>query len=330
MKYIAFMRDTSRIGMTCHFKVIPIRLFQRKQDLIISVTLFSFNHQYQVLIFFLKNSSHIFAADGSRLEQLNIKLMIMVSGRIGKEFLGYYLQALADVVMPRSCIVCGRRLELKERSICIYCYSDIPFTRFELRSRNPMADRLNELIEKGRNEGGSCPEPYSFALALFHFSHNANYRKIPYNLKYKGNIRVGKYFGKLLGDRIRNCVYLDGVDAVIPVPLHWLRKISRGYNQAEVIAEEIASSIGAVLRTDILKRSRRTKTQTKLDVSGKLKNVSGAFSVRDGVRTDGVSHILLVDDVFTTGATVYSCFEALRRIFPSSVRISVSCLSFVG
>ena len=85
------------------------------------------------------------------------------------------------------------------------------------------------------------------------------------------------------------------------------------------------------LRTDILIRSRRTRTQTKLDIKGKARNVSGAFKVsRRHILTEVPVHILVIDDVFTTGSTLMACFTALRTVFPSSVRISVATLAFVG
>ena len=122
---------------------------------------------------------------------------------------------------------------------------------------------------------------------------------------------------------------------IMPVPLHWAREWKRGYNQAEVIASALASETGVPLRTDVLKRRRRTRTQTRLDIEGKARNVAGAFSVSDDAavifRSGGnVRHILLVDDVFTTGSTLTACFTALRTVFPPGVRISVATLGFVG
>ena len=114
------------------------------------------------------------------------------------------------------------------------------------------------------------------------------------------------------------------------MPLHWARRLKRGYNQAEILAGEIAQAIGKPLRIDILMRKRRTVTQTKLSVEAKTRNVAGAFSVRPGIKTTDLFHILLVDDVFTTGSTIYACFSALRETFPPPVRISVACLCFVG
>ena len=121
---------------------------------------------------------------------------------------------------------------------------------------------------------------------------------------------------------------------VIPVPLHWTRKWKRGYNQAEVIARGIAESLGVPVRTDLLKRCRRTSTQTKMGVDAKRMNVAGAFAATPELtilmEEGGIRHLLLVDDVFTTGSTSGACFTALRAVIPSPVRISIATLGYVG
>ena len=130
---------------------------------------------------------------------------------------------------------------------------------------------------------------------------------------------------------------------VIPVPLHRLRRWKRGYNQAEVIAAEVADALGVPLRTDILVRGRRTRTQTQLSIEEKAANVAGAFEVSESAkRVYGITahddssrcirpkNVLLVYDVFTSGSTLGECFWALRSVFPPEVRISVAALAFVG
>ena len=133
-----------------------------------------------------------------------------------------------------------------------------------------------------------------------------------------------------LADEMIASGFYSDIDAVVPVPLHWTRRWSRGYNQAEVIGKVIASALGVPLRADILKRLRRTRTQTKLSIEGKTANVRGAFGVRKGSDINGLSHILLVDDVFTTGATLHSCLLALREEKSFPIKISVATLACVG
>jgi predicted amidophosphoribosyltransferase len=228
-----------------------------------------------------------------------------------------------------------------------------------------MADRFNALIQERMEEvcenNVQVREDYAYATALYFYRADSGYSHISRQLKYHGNIPAGKFFGRQLGLRLAQAEHLSDVDAVIPIPLHWTRKWSRGYNQAEVIAREVATTLGVALRTDILERSRRTRTQTKLSIEGKAANVQGAFRVRpdllDRFRiTDpnndlsptthkqpqpcspkadvsdptGLKHLLLIDDVFTTGSTLMACYVALREVFPPSVRISVATLAFVG
>ena len=241
---------------------------------------------------------------------------------------------LADIFMPRTCIVCGCRMLRHERHLCMGCLMDMPLTRFWERSHNPMADKFNEIIQKGL-EDGTGYEPYAYATALFLYHSEAGYRHIPYQIKYLGNTDAGTFFGSMLGKKLITGTLWNDVDMIIPVPLHWTRQWKRGYNQAEVIASALAREMDVPMRTDILVRSRRTRTQTKLDIDGKARNVAGAFAVSEDAAVrfrngSGPRHIVLVDDVFTTGSTLGACFKALRSVFPPPVRISVATLGFVG
>ena len=197
-----------------------------------------------------------------------------------------------------------------------------------------MADKFNEIIQRGL-EVGAAYEPYAYATALFLYHSEAGYRHIPYQIKYMGNTDAGTFFGSMLGKKLITSTLWNDVDMIIPVPLHWTRQWKRGYNQAEVIASALAREMDVPMRTDILMRSRRTRTQTKLDIEGKARNVAGAFAVSEDAAAklrngSGPRHIVLVDDVFTTGSTLGACFTALRAVFPQSVRISVATLGFVG
>ncbi len=226
----------------------------------------------------------------------------------------------------------------------------------------------DESGEGGVHRGGGR-ERYASAAALFFYHSDAGYRKILYQIKYQGNTGAGKYFGRMLGRRLaryrkkeqahkgeepinKKKGQTDGerwpwadVDMVVPVPLHWTRRWKRGYNQAEVIAGAVAEEMGVPMRNDVLERRRRTRTQTKLGIEEKARNVERAFSVRGNIRKElagdggirgmkppemkSVRHIVLVDDVFTTGSTLASCFRAIRDVFPPSVRVSVVTLGYL-
>ncbi len=253
--------------------------------------------------------------------------------------------------MPRECLVCGRPLLRNEHHLCIWCLTDLPQTWFWSMPRNRMADRLNALIQRDlthpdiasspastTSSAGSAAqpaqggfEPYSYAAALFFYDVNANYRRITQALKYQGDLAAGRYFARMLGERLAGSALFADVDVVIPVPLHPLRRWRRGYNQAEVIARVVAECLGVPCETGLLVRRRRTRTQTRLSVEEKAANVRTAFALRlPATHPAPYRHILLIDDVFTTGATLNACRRTLRTAFPHPTRISVATLGYVG
>ncbi len=268
-----------------------------------------------------------------------------VEGKALKDIVQYSLKAALDFLIPRRCIVCKRELDISEEHLCRECLEDLPRTYYWLRKFNPMADRFNALIQEDAEQHSAHQDgqlssrriDYSFAVALFFYRAESGYRRIPYQIKYHGDIPAGRFFGRMLGEKVAFAEHFADVDTVIPVPLHWVRQWRRGYNQAEVIAREVAIALGAELRTDILERRRRTHTQTKLTIEGKAANVKGAFRVKscnsnktDASALSDLKHLLIIDDVFTTGSTLYACYSSLRAVLPPSVRISVATLAFVG
>ena len=230
-----------------------------------------------------------------------------------------WASSLADMILPRTCAVCGRDLSIHERHLCVGCLADLPRTYFSCMSRNQLSDRFNALVEGPM---------YSYATALFFY--RAGYKEITRRLKYHADLGIGRYFADMLAKEMAVPGIYSNVDAVIPVPLHWTRKWSRGYNQAEVIAQVLAEKLGAPVLKSVLYRCRRTRTQTRLSIGKKSANVAGAFKVKRGFCLSGFSHILIVDDVFTTGATLHSCFLALKPFCPEKTRISVATLACVG
>ena len=264
--------------------------------------------------------------------------------------------AVMDFFLPRHCLVCDSVLGPRENHLCEACWGDLPHTYYWMLRNNPMADRFNALIQErleedfgtrttstdatmtasnpdGGNQNKSAQrERYAYAAALFFYRAESDYSKITRCIKYQGRLEVGKHFGMMLGERLAGSSLFSDVDAVVPVPLHWLRIWKRGYNQAEVIASGVAECLGIPMRADILRRVRRTRTQTRLSIAEKRANVSGAFAIpaKPPAEPTPFRHILLVDDVFTTGSTLFACFTALRTVFPPEVRISVATLGFVG
>lgn len=241
------------------------------------------------------------------------------------------LSAIADMVLPRVCVVCGRPLLLQEKHICLCCLADMPETCFAAQSHNPMADRFNSAISlfSGLVREDVRYEPYAYAAALFYYSSDNGYANITRALKYRRDFGAGKFFAAMLGERLSGSARFSDVDAVVPVPLHWTRRWKRGYNQAEVIAVQVARRLGCACMPGLLRRVHRTRTQTRLSGEDKRRNVAGAFAVSRHPRSIP-RHILLVDDVFTSGSTLAACHAALREVFGPQTRISAATLGFVG
>lgn len=234
------------------------------------------------------------------------------------------IKEMADIIMPRECLVCGRRLARHERFLCLWCASDLPLTYYWEQPHNIMSDKFNGVLEHFRGEGE--PMAYSYAAALLYYHHENPYKRIPQAVKYEYNIPAGRFFAGLLGEKLASARQFADVDAVIPVPLHWLRRYRRGYNQAEVIAAAVAKALRVPMLPRALVRRRRTGTQTTLDASSRLSNVLGVFRVRR--LPSGLHHALLIDDTFTTGATLAACTLALRTASPD-LMVSVATLSVV-
>ena len=250
--------------------------------------------------------------------------------------------AVGDIFMPRECAACGRKLLLREKHLCIWCQADLPFTFFWQSQRNPMSEKFNWLISQSITNSPNYSTEGILggvrAAALFFYVDG--YKKLSQKLKYNADISEGRLFSRMLGERLSGSELFRDVDLVVPVPLHWTRMLKRGYNQAEVIATELSKCLNARVEPNLLRRIKHTKTQTKLSIEQKADNVAGAFDVctkilEKNFRSNSMSphHILIVDDVFTTGSTLLGCWLPLRKAlssFSGTCLVSVATLAFVG
>ena len=237
------------------------------------------------------------------------------------------LSSLADFLMPRVCLVCGRQLLVQERHLCLECMADLPLTHYWGLARNPMADKISSLLPES--------PVYVRAASLFFYSDESGYGSITRSLKYGRNFGAGRFFSRMLGRRMAESGIWSDVDIVCPVPLHPFRRFRRGYNQAAVIGRELARELGARFEPHLLRRVRRTRSQTSLTQGERAANVAGAFAVHRSFRkmvSAGQGHplrILIVDDVFTTGATLSACCRALLGPLGDRVCVCTATLGYV-
>lgn len=227
------------------------------------------------------------------------------------------LRWLGNQLFPAICPVCGNALAPGERTICLHCRWDMPLTGYWMAEDNPACMMLRSHIADLHH-----------ASALLYFRHESGYRAMIHSLKYSGRRDIAVALGEMFGRELRESALYDDIDLLVPVPLHWTKRIHRGYNQAEEICIGLSRSMGIPCDFRSLKRIRRTQTQAlHRDSEARRKNVEGAFRLRRPDRFCG-RHILLVDDVLTTGATITACAEAIRNATPDA-RISVATLATV-
>jgi ComF family protein len=227
-----------------------------------------------------------------------------------------YLYDLWDDVIsllfPRLCYACGENLLRNERLICTECYILIPRTNYHLQEDNPVA----------RLFWGRCK--IEKAAAFSFYNKDSRIRKLIHNLKYKGIKEVGFELGKIYGQSLSGSDFLKGIDMIIPVPLHPSKKRIRGFNQSEIISRGFSEATGLPVYPGILERTSRSDTQTKRSRYERWVNVEGIFNVADHSVLDG-KHVLIVDDVITTGSTLESC--AVELLKSEGVKVSVAALA---
>ncbi len=223
------------------------------------------------------------------------------------------LSDLAGLLLPRRCMVCGGELVDGERDICTTCRYMAPLTGFESDATNPVARRFWGVV------------PVERASSLLFFVHGNSYQHVIHGFKYRHRWRSAYLMGRWLGESLRGGGLFGGVDLVVPVPLHNRRMLLRGYNQSDYIARGVAETMGLEVDSRALSRRRNNPSQTRLAERDKRENVRDLFAVRHAGQLAG-KHILLVDDVITSGETITACIEALMEQVPD-VRISVASVA---
>lgn len=219
------------------------------------------------------------------------------------------LGAALDLVYPRVCEVCGRRLTPEESLMCLGCELDLPLTDYHLSDFNPIHQRL------------ATTPPVERAASMFFYVRDDRYVRLIHNAKYNGRPEIirelASRFTRMLLD---TSGFFDGIDCVQPVPMHWWKELRRGYNQTDWLARGIAETAGIDI-ADVLTVVRSHSSQTLKNRFERWLNAKRSYGVTDTSSVAG-RHVLLVDDVITTGSTLKACAEALMAAEPT-VRISI-------
>ncbi len=223
------------------------------------------------------------------------------------------LKDIASLFFPPVCPACGRVMEARTGVLCTACQWEMPLTGYEREADNPVARRFWGLV------------PVRNATAFLWFTDRSGFRRVVHTFKYGGRWSLARDMGRWFGRALADTDAYAGVDAIVPVPLHPLKVLKRGYNQSEYIARGMGLSMEVPLEVRSVVRRVNNPSQTQTATHReRWENVEGIFAVRRPEQLRG-RHILLVDDVMTTGATIGSCAEAIYRAVPD-VRISIAVL----
>lgn len=220
---------------------------------------------------------------------------------------------IASLLFPPCCIICGRHVSPSTYNICPYCRYEAPLTNYWTRSDNPVKSRFDGIVQ--------IVEGSSF---LF-FNHQSPWQSAIHSFKYGGKWLYAYNLGLWFGAELKDSGLYDDIDLILPVPLHPMKILSRGYNQSTYLAEGIAKQLGKPIDNRSVRRLRNNPAQARKKSHDRWLNTEELFGVRYPERLRA-KHILVVDDVLTTGATISSCIAAIKEAAPDC-RISVATLS---
>ncbi len=219
-----------------------------------------------------------------------------------------WINDFISLLFPRLCACCDESLIKGEENICIKCEYDLPYTDFHEHDDNALAKQFWGRV------------PFYQASALLYFTKGNKTQKLIHQFKYKNQPQIGFQLGKKIGERLKSTHATVAIDFIIPVPLHPKQLRKRGYNQSEQIANGIAAILNIPVATNILLKAKETSSQTKHERYNRFENLLRVFMiVKPALITN--KHVLLVDDVVTTGATIEACAICLQQHQPSKLSL---------
>lgn len=223
-------------------------------------------------------------------------------------------EALYHIAFPHICEGCGTDVLDDEHELCLYCLSQLPYTQFEKFSPNPM-ERMMEVRL-----------PISHAAALLYFTKESLVQQLMHRFKYKQDKELGIYLGRLLGSALKNSPHFQSVDLLLPLPLHPSKEKKRGFNQAALLCEGISEVLQKPVVKNAVIRTSFTESQTRKNRVERWQNMEGRFQLQEPKQLKG-KHVLLVDDVVTTGATLEACGQT---ILEGGVQLSLATLCYAS
>lgn len=226
-----------------------------------------------------------------------------------------FFKNIVHLLYPGICAGCGSDLLSGNNLICAECMNEMPLTGFYMHQSNPV-----EKIFRGRI-------PVVTASAYAYFSKDSVVQNLLHSLKYASNKEAGIYMGRMIGRQLKLCEWNNDLHALIPLPLHSRKQKKRGYNQAEMICEGMSSEMNVPVLNDVIARRKNTETQTHKTRMERWNNIESKFELK---KATGImnKHILLVDDVITTGATLESCGSELLKA--EGLRLSIAAFAYTS
>lgn len=224
-----------------------------------------------------------------------------------------YIRLTGDIFYPRLCLACESESYAGEIPICIKCLNDLPLTDIHNQAENLLTERI-----LGRIDVRS-------SAALFYFTKKGKAQHLIHQAKYSGDPQIARLLGNWMGTFLKDVSWHADIDIIVPVPLHHTKMRSRGYNQSAEFGRGIGEILDIHLKSDALMRIQRSISQTTKNRVDRLTNVHSSFELNE---TRGLQnkHILLVDDVLTTGATIEACAEKLLSIEGTKISLCVMAL----
>lgn len=219
------------------------------------------------------------------------------------------LRALLHLLYPNLCMVCNGNLPKAEQGICVRCQYKLPKTNFHDSPDNPITRRFWGRID------------VQFGAAMLYYDKESGVRNLIHGLKYNNKPEIGVEIGELYGNILRENLYFEQIDAIVDVPMHPIKERKRGYNQATMFAQGLATTMRKPHITAGLERYADTESQTKKDKLDRQNVIENLYGVARSTELAG-KHILLVDDVLTTGSTLEGCATAILGLPDTKVSIA--------